>query len=810
MRFTALFIGLFLGQLLQAQFRAQEVPSSVILKELKALQPREIPRVLYVAAHPDDENTRLIAALANNNQFEVAYLSLTRGDGGQNLIGPELSEALGIIRTQELLEARRIDGGRQFFTRAVDFGYSKNPEETFQKWNRDSILQDVVRIIRTYQPSAIVTRFPPDARAGHGHHTASAMLAEQAFDLAADPSFRPELGSAYAPVAVYWNASVWWDDKLPEKADTSDAYTKIEVGEYSSLLGRSFNELASASRSMHKSQGFGIPIQRGTNTEYLVLRKGKPFFNVPRIETRELRPYEAMLGEIIAAFDPEHPEKSVKALFALRKEARSDTRYANRIARIETCIAWCMGLYGTAITPVFAASPGEGVDIVLEILVRNPVEVQLREILCHGQRQKINEALPTNQQKTFPLTVEASSTPSNPYWLEGNYTTRYVVPSLDYIGKAENDPALAVDAVVLVDGEQLLVSFPVVYRWTDRVKGELQRQFVVAPKATVTPAVHSLVFPDRSPKSVSALVKNFGEEFNGNLVVDAPEGWEVEPAFIPVDLTMRLEEVQVKFTLTPTKMATAGTVHFHWDQSADPVRSYQEIAYDHIQTQVMFLPAHIEVCPISADLSKGTIGYIPGAGDEIPVALEQLGYTVEVLNESKLADEKLSKYQTIITGIRAYNTNPWLPTYQSKLMDYVRAGGNLVVQYNTNGRDLQLEEFGPYPFKLGRDRVTEEDAPAGILIPDHPLLNEPLKITTEDFNGWVQERGLYFASEWDSEYEPLISWHDGNEAPKLGGLITCAYGKGHFTYTGISFFRQLPAGVPGAYKLLINLVEYED
>lgn len=810
MRFKVLLAFLATGFSICAQQTTQEVPASVILKELHALKPREIPRILYVAAHPDDENTRMIAALANNNQYEVAYLSLTRGDGGQNLIGPELSEALGVIRTQELLEARRIDGGKQFFTRAVDFGYSKNPEETFQKWNRDSILQDVVHILRTYRPQAIITRFPPDSRAGHGHHTASAMLAEQAFDLAADPNYRPELGSAHSTQAVYWNASVWWDEKLPEKADTSDKYTKIEVGAYSSLLGRSFNELASASRSMHKSQGFGIPSQRGSSTEYLVLRKGKPFFNVPLLETRELRRYEALLSEVITAFDPVHPEKSVKMLFALRTEAAADSRYTSRIPRIEKCIVWCMGLYGTAIAPSYATAPGEQVELKVELLVRNEVQAQLTHLGTSQEQVMPQEVLPINQQKVFSLPVQSPQGISNPYWLEGTYSTRYVVPSRSFIGQAENKPTLSVAARLLVEGEVLEVSYPVVYRWTDRVKGELQRQFLVAPKATVTPAVHSLVFPDRTAKSVTALVKNFGVEFHANLVVDAPDGWDVEPAFIPIDLTQRMEEVQVKFTLTPTKNATAGTVHFHWDQLEDLVRSYQEIAYDHIQTQVLFLPAQVEVCPLSADLSKGVLGYIPGAGDEIPVALEQLGYAVEMLTESKLAEEKLSKYQTIITGIRAYNTNEWLPTYQSKLMNYVKEGGNLVVQYNTNGRDLQLEQLGPFPFKLGRDRVTEEDAPAGILIPDHPLLNEPLKITQKDFENWVQERGLYFATEWDAAYEPLISWHDSKEAPKLGGLITCSYGKGHFTYTGISFFRQLPAGVPGAYKLLINLVEYED
>lgn len=798
---------LLLATMVQGQ--VQEVPSSHILHTLQGLQPRTVHRMLYVAAHPDDENTRMISAFSNGLQYETAYLSMTRGDGGQNLIGPELSEALGVIRTQELMEARRLDGGHQFFTRAVDFGYSKNAEETFALWNRDSILGDVVQIIRRFKPTVIITRFPPDARAGHGHHTASALLAEEAFDRAADPDFRPELGPAHRTVALYWNASVWWDKDLPAKADTSKDYVAVDVGGYDPLLGRSYNELASASRSMHKSQGFGIPVQRGSNLEYLMLRKGQPFVGEPEIQTMELRAYEALLGSIIEKFNPAHPENSIPALLRLRTTCLEDTRYADRIPAIDQCIRWCLGLYGRASVDHWAVPSGEVVPCQVELLVRNPSTTWLQELRFGTNVLSYKDTLKTNQSFTYEGEIIAPANLGNPYWLEGSYNTRYVVPSPEFVGLPENPPAVVVTAVLVTEGQELLLEMPVVHRWTDRVKGELQRDFIVAPEATVTPLEPCVVSTGGEKRTLRFTVKGFAEPFSGNLEIVPPAGWTVEPAYVPVDLTSRYEEQPFTVTLIPGKQPESGELYFRWDNRGEQARSFREIAYDHLRTQVMFLPAKVRLTALSADPGRGRIGYIPGAGDGIPEALEQLGYGVDILDETTLAQTDLSRYPAVITGIRAYNTNPWLTVYREKLMRFVEDGGNFIVQYNTNGRDLREDNLGPYPFKITRDRVTDETARAGILNPAHPLFNRPVKIEPTDFEGWVQERGLYFAGDWDPHYEALISWNDPGEAPELGGLITCTYGKGTFTYTGISFFRQLPAGVPGAYKLLINLLERE-
>lgn len=778
--------------------------------------------VLYVAAHPDDENTRIITAMANERLAASAYLSMTRGDGGQNLIGPELRDELGLIRTQELLAARRIDGGEQFFTRANDFGFSKSPDETFKIWNKDSILHDVVKVFREYQPDVIITRFPPDERAGHGHHTASAMLALEAFDVAAQsdkfPSQAKQLGT-WQPKRLYTNTGRWWNTSINEN---TPGVIAIDVGGYNALLGESMSEIAAVSRSQHKSQGFGSRGTRGRQLEYLEYQKGerasKDIFEGVNTTWSRLRGGEkipAVVNKIIAAFDEENPAKIVPMLFDLRKQitALSPGVWRDRKLReVESLIEDCLGLYVEAIAEQYWVAPGQDFQINFEVVNRSNTEISLLGISASALTYDSTTSVSLKHETplTFKTvkTLPVNSTYSQAYWLrEPHDIGRFTVTDRALIGKGFNDPAVSFSFRVRVGKDELIVKRPLVYKWTDPVKGELSRPFEVVPPLFVNVDQRVIIFPDMEPKTVNVLLKSSGKgSLQGTLSLDLPEGWRAEPSSITFELTKAGEEQIKPFRVYPSRSEVTATLRARAEINGKAIaQGVKVISYDHIPAQTLLPPAEIKVVRVDLKENNGTIAYLKGAGDEIPSALRNMGYNVIEMRNEDVTLDNLKNIDAVVLGIRALNTNERIRFMMGPLLQYVENGGTLVVQYNTSF-DLGTDQYAPYPLTISRDRVTDENAPVTILNPDHPVINYPNKINASDFESWVQERGLYFPGKRDDRYEAILSMHDPGEQPKDGSLLIAPYGKGYYVYTGISFFRQLPEGVSGAYKLFANMI----
>ncbi len=808
----------------QAKAQAQPVLNgSDILLGLEKLNT--VGAVLYIAAHPDDENTRLLAYLAKEKKLRTGYLSVTRGDGGQNLIGKEQGDALGLIRTQELLAARRTDGAEQFFTRANDFGYSKNPEETFTIWNRDSVLSDMVWTIRKFKPDVIICRFPTTGEGGHGHHTASAILAMEAFDAAADPKRFPH---QLASVPVWKTRRIFWNTfNFGTTNTTAPNQLKVDVGLYNPLLGKGYGEIAAESRSMHKSQGFGVPKQRGSTTEYFKLLKGDSvksdlFEGIDQTWHRfpGSADLEKAIQNCIGKFNSRSPELSIPDLLEIHKllahlQSKDPTQMKwndLKMREIENLMVACSGLWLEAFAASNTGIPGNAVTLTTQVVKRNNCEAKLQKISYWNQQDTMTEhVLKTNELFTakHTETLSANLPFSNPYWLNEKHEPGfYHVNDPMLIGKPENNPALMVSFYIELGGLQIEVERPLVYKWTDPVKGEIYSPFEVLPPATVNISEKVLVFSDEHPKNVQFVIKANSDNVSGLLMVAVPDGWSFVYKTKEFNLENRGEEVvlegQVVSSKTGSNSKLAASVLIHGKIYS---KGIQRIEYDHIPHQFILSDAEANLVHINLKESGTNIGYIPGAGDEIPVCLKQIGYKVTVLTDEQLMNDDLSKYSAIITGVRAYNTNERLKTFYRRLMDYTKNGGNLIVQYNTSNRDEPVtSSMGPYPFTISRDRVTDEHAEMRITNPGHSVLNWPNVIDTNDFKGWIQERGIYFAKDWDKQYETVFSINDPGEKPSEGSLIIAKNGKGNFVYTGLVFFRELPAGVPGAYRLLVNLL----
>lgn len=779
--------------------------------------------VLYVAAHPDDENTRAIAYFANERLAATAYLSMTRGDGGQNLIGSEIRDQLGLIRTQELLSARRIDGGQQFFTRANDFGFSKNVTETFQIWNKEEILSDVVKVMRQFKPDVILTRFPPDERAGHGHHTGSAVLALEAFELTNNPDFLPEQVKDFGtwqPKRLYTNTGRWWNQTINEN---TPGVVAMDVGGYNNLLGKSYSELAAESRTQHKSQGFGSPGRRGEAPEYFEYAKGekaqKDFFENINTTWTRVKGGERVLPLVekaIKEFDEEKPFNSIVILLQIRKEIsslESSIWKERKLADVNKLMQDCLGLFVEVTSNNYWVAPGQNLTCSFELVNRSPVNVTLESIksyqLSIDSSASIN--LTNNKLQTFKSrkSLLPALTYSDPYWLSGEHSIGlFNVPNKSFIGKPENDPAVTLTFSFLVNGEKLEIRSPLLYKWTDPVKGELWRPFEIVPPVFVNVTEKVLLFKDQAPKDVSVLLKSSADKkLSGQLKLALPVGWRSEPANQPFDLTKRGEEKTITFKVFPSKeeMSSSLTAVAEIDEQRFDL-SVQTIAYDHIPTQTLLPKASSKIVRIDLKKEGGLVGYIKGAGDDVPFALRNMGYEVWEMKNEEVTAENLKKLDAVVLGIRAINTNERIRYFMPDLLNYVKAGGTMVVQYNTNNDyEIDKDKFSPFPMTLSRDRVTEENSEVRILKPDHPVLNYPNKITSKDFEGWVQERGLYFPDTWDSNFEAILSSNDTGEKARDGALLIAKYGEGHYVYTGLSFFRELPEGVSGAYKLFANL-----
>ncbi|MEZ0538565.1 PIG-L family deacetylase [Fibrella arboris] len=787
--------------------------------------------VLYIAAHPDDENTLMLTYLHNERNLRTAYLSLTRGDGGQNLIGAEQGEYIGVIRTQELLAARRIDGPEQLFSRAYDFGFSKSTDEAVKVWGRDQVLSDIVYLIRKFQPDVIITRFPPDSRAGHGHHSASGFLAEEAFKLSNDPTVYPEqlkLVKPWQARRLFWNAFIPGQFASNNRPSEAGTIIGVETGLYNPLLGKSYGELAAESRSQHKSQGFGVAANRGNKIDYLLLKEGdKPqsdlmegidmtWNRVPNSERIQEQVYK-----LTSQFNAAQPAASVPALVALHREISqldmSQVFVRTKLAEVETLIQQCLGLVFEALPADYAATPGGQVDLRLNAInrVNSPVKLTKIRLPQLNRDTTLSLVMKPNEQLVIPLSAKlpASLHYSQPYWLEKpQQKGLFTVTDQQLIGLPENPPQLTAEFTVDIDGLSFTYTKPWLYKYTDPVAGELYRSFDVRPDVTVNLTERVYAFADNVPKTVDVVVKANRAGVKGSVSLDLPTGWRATPSAESFSLNDKLQEQRVTFTLSPgnSNAATGKLKAVATVNGSRFTNSIRTVDYPHIPPQTLFPVAEATVERLNVIVKAKQVGYIAGAGDEVPAALRQMGCTVSLLDEAELGKD-LSRFDAIVVGIRAYNTEEYLKSTQEKLMDYVKKGGTMVVQYVTPGNavlqsGMKVNQIGPFPFAVGRDRVTEEDAAITLLNPSQFLLNKPNKITEEDFKGWVQERGLYFAQDYGQAYESLFSMNDAGEAPKLGSLIYTAYGKGHFIYTGLAFFRQLPNGVPGAYRLFANLI----
>ena len=821
-----------------AQSPLPQQSSGAILHRMQKLGV--VGSVLYVAAHPDDENTRLIAYLSNGKMVRTGYLSLTRGDGGQNLIGPELGPGLGVIRTQELLEARRIDGGEQFFSRAVDFGYSKSPEEALSKWGKQEVLSDVVRVVRTFRPDIIVTRFDVDGSGGHGHHTASSRLAREAYALAADPEAFPEqITEGLLPwqaKRLYFNGSTWWARDVRERAqDDPEHWVAIDVGGYNALLGMSYNEIAGRARSAHRSQGFGSALRRGAQNEYLRLDRGQPMLTPDIFDGIDLSwgriEGGAAIGEsikeLIATYRALDPAQSFAQLLALGKQLETaraglapngpDAAWMRRT--LHAVHELLQQITGTVIQ-VEAEQPsvaqGETLQMNLTAIQRQTGEaIDVASVSggANGVQLEVGERIPWNEElsQELKLVTDENTPIDQPYWLTNPPGTLYDPAGTGHLGIEPISRSVSVFRTELrVPSAELSfgVERELAYTWVERVEGQRTRRARVTPVASIEP-LDTVVMVSEDTATVAVELEALRDGLTGKLIVSPPAGWNVTAMPAAIDAMERGERRRLEVQLARTDAAAEGRLSFSFEGPLGSTdKTMHVIDYTHIVPQTWYSPAEVRLVPLDAKVSVASIGYINGAGDDVPRALRRLGLTVELLDPDSVTAADLERFDSVVVGIRAYNAVPAMARVQPLLMDFVEAGGTMVVQYNTASRDMVVDPkaMGPFPFSLTRGRVTVEEAPATLLLPEHPLLNVPNKLSGADFDGWVQERGLYFAANLDAAYSALIAWNDPGEAPLNGALIACDFGKGRFVYTGISLFRQLPAGVPGAYRLLANIV----
>lgn len=805
-----------------AQAQAQD--SAAIAQGLDKLGV--LGSVLYIAAHPDDENTQLLAWLAQQKHYRTAYLSLTRGDGGQNLLGEEQGIALGLIRTQELLAARREDGAEQYFSRARDFGFSKRADETLDIWQQERILGDIVWLIRKLQPDVIITRFPEDARAGHGQHQASAILARLAFHAAADPKRFPEQLKQVAP----WQAKrlVWntWESFLGSGSTRSPEQLRIDVGGFNPRLGKSYGEIAALSRNHHQSQGFGSRALRGHVWETFAAQAGLPLqqellqdidTSWARINSKEAQVISKQIAQLQQSFKPSHPSDSLPGLLALHKSISAlPTGYwrEQKLRETEALIVAAAGIWldSLADKPNFAL--GEVIPVKTSIVVRGPVPVELIAIDQTPQQLSLKQ----DEQVQIGSQVSSKTRPSQisqPYWLQSQPDEgAFQLARQEQLEQAWAADIPAQQITLSVSGQRLTLIQAVNYQHLDPLRGEVSRPVQVTPPLSIQLENPAYLLPlgstQRIKLSLQGLVEQSGAEpISGELKITAPLGWQVRPLRQAFKLSSG-QASSVTLEVQAPETANEGTLGFSAEVNGQSFAlSQQHINYPHIPELDWFAPAQAKLVSLELKTGGRKLGYLPGAGDKVAPALRQLGYEVTELDSKTLAQQNLGRFDAIITGVRAYNVDKQLAAAHAQLMDYVSQGGVLLAQYNTLGihpGNTPEQLIGPYPFQISRARVSEENAAVRVLLPEHPLLNRPNRISNADFAGWVQERGLYFVSQADPHYEHLLGMHDQGEAELDGSLITTKYGQGRFTYAPLAFFRQLPAGVPGAARLLANLL----
>ena len=792
--------------------------SADILQEIKKLGV--FGSVLYVAAHPDDENTRLLAYLANEKKYRTGYLSLTRGDGGQNLLGDEQGIDLGLIRTQELLSARRIDGAEQFFTRAYDFGYSKNPEEALRIWGHDKILSDVVWVIRKFRPDVIITRFPATGEGGHGHHTASAILAGEAFDAAADSTkFREQL--QYVSV---WQAKrlLWNTFNFGNTNTTKEDQFKIDCGVYNPILGKSYGEIAAESRSRHKSQGFGVPAQRGKSIDYFSVIKGdKPVNDIlegidsSALTTIKAKEYFNLINDIDKGFNYSSPQNSVQPLEKLlRASYEFPFVTENKRNLIQNIIAECAGVFMEAVAANQMNVTGDSIKIKFTLINRSSISVSDASVVSFGKSLFFNEIkYNENAEISSAIKLDEKMPATQPYFLQEKMNAGSYNAVSDDIGKPQSDSYYA-DFKFKIAGNIHNYRIPIVYKSTDPVKGEIYQPVQIVSPVFINASPSLIIFSDnkkdetksvqftiQSNISLNEKIKFYTNTNNGKkLIYDSV-----------LTLPKNGKEI-ITTTFSGNNFINDAAISSGGELEASSMFEHQytslkKIHYDHIPDVFYNYQDKVKIVKMDLKIAGKTAGYIAGAGDKVPMALEQMGYRVTMLQEKDITPENLKQFDAVITGVRAYNVHAWLSSVYPVLMEYVKTGGVLLTQYNTNNSVGPVKaNISPYPFTISRNRITDENAAVNFLIPDHPALNYPNKITLKDFEGWIQERSIYNAENADPAYKKIFSMSDPGEKMQDGSLIISDYGKGRFIYTGLVFFRELPAGVPGAFRLFANLI----
>jgi LmbE family N-acetylglucosaminyl deacetylase len=824
-RFCVFLIALFSITAINAQ-QPSKPTSAELYHQIQKLN--FLGSVLYIAAHPDDENTRLISYMANETKARTGYLSLTRGDGGQNLVGPELRELLGVIRTQELLEARKIDGGEQFFTRANDFGYSKIPDETLRIWNKEQVMEDMVFIIRKFKPDVIINRF--DHRSPgttHGHHTSSAMLSIELFDQINDATVFPnqlQYTSVWQPQRLFFNTSWWFyggRDKF-EKADKSKL-SHIDIGVYYSLLGKSNQEIAALSRSRHQSQGFGSTGTRGDEIDYLELIKGESpsdknnVFEGIDTSWNRVKGGNAigiLLAQVEIEYDFKNPSASVPKLveaYQLVQKLEDEHWRTIKSKELKNCIEGCAGLYLEAVADTQSTTPDSLLKVKLEATNRSAQNIILKRLEAQPKSTIAFTSVALENNKPFyqdiELAIPINQEYTSPFWLKEKGTVgMYTVSNQQNIGVPDIIRTINVTFSIQINGIVIPFEKEVTYKYNDVKTGEVYKPLDIVPVATTTILDKVKIFNSDKTKIIGVKIKAGKDNCEGIAKLELNAAWKVSPEEIPFKINKKDGEVTVYFDVTPPQKSDEVTASSYVIVEGKKETFEQTlIQYPHIAQQQVLAKAEAKFIKLDIKTNAESIAYIMGAGDEVPLYLGQMDYSVSVLKPEEITKENLKNFQVVVLGIRAYNTVEELAFKQQLLFDFVKEGHTMIVQYNTTGK-LVTKELAPFPLTISRNRVTEEDAEVRFLAPSHPVLNYPNKITTKDFEGWVQEQGLYFPDEWDATFTPILSSNDEGEKPKNGSLLIAPYGKGHYIYTGLSFFRELPAGVSGAYRLFANMI----
>src|SRR5690554_112793 len=812
------FLYIFCIAFLQMSFAQKPqtpTPSEIYFK---MEQLNVLASALYIAAHPDDENTRLITYLTHHDKAHTNYLSLTRGNDGQNLINNELGTDLGVIRTNELWNARKIDGGHQFFSTADDFGFSKHPKEAFEKWDKELLLQQIVYLIRKEQPDVIINRFDHRTEGNtHGHHTASAQLSKEAFALAQDTSYKipsDEKLNIWKPKRLFFNVSWFFfgNRKAFDKADKSK-YIPLNIGIFYNQLGKNNQEIASLSRSQHQSQGFGDLSSRGDEIDYVELVDGEPLKSDNLFEGIDTswnrieggKNIQRLVTQLINEYDFKNPSKSIDLLTTIYTEIDKLPESIWKIRKqneVKELIKDCAGLFLDLTTNQPYSFPDATIPVKVEVANRSNQNIVIKDVMLNNNKTLLNKTLESKEVFYDYFDTQFSSR---------NLTSFKFINTFDDF-KTQFHQDNKNEIGLEINGVYLKYPLQIQYRYKDVVKGEIYKPFHIVPAVSVQFKQPVYISNEDENQEVSIVLNNYSKkDIRGTISITHSSVSFHEPYNSKgLDFILNKEEKNKEFQFSDKFKEGDYSIRLFQDMNFLESDNVKWIDYNHIPVNYYIKGSETQIINFdNSKLKKQRIGYIMGAGDEIPQVLQNVGYEVDLIDLKSIKKEELAQYETIVLGIRAFNTEEELAVKNQWLFDYTKNGGTVIVQYLTN-INLKTENIAPFDLKIGKTRVTDENAPVQFLFPNEKVLNYPFKITQRNFKNWVQEQGLYYADSYSNDFTPVFSSHDPNEKSTKGGLIIASYGKGYYIYTGLSFFRQLPAGNTGALELFINLIELKN